>query len=167
MNIYVLRHGIAVEPGTPGCPPEPERPLTPKGRRTLCRIAAAMKEMKLSFDAIFSSPYVRARQTAEIVANSLKCRDRLKLVDALEPSSNPHKCVEFLQRLGPSTEDILLVGHEPLLSQLVSLLISGNTSSGIVLKKGALCQLELESPGPRPHARLAWLLTPKQMLRMR
>ena len=79
MNLYLLRHGIAVEPGTPGCEKDSERPLTPKGKRQLRQIAAAMKKMDLRFDLILSSPFLRARQTAEIIAESLTLKKQLAI----------------------------------------------------------------------------------------
>ena len=74
MDLYLLRHGIAVEPGSPGYAKDADRPLTPEGERKLGQIAEAMEALELSFDLILSSPYVRARQTAEIVAATLKAR---------------------------------------------------------------------------------------------
>jgi hypothetical protein len=66
MNIFILRHGIAAEPGAPGIKTDAERPLIPKGEQRLREAAGAMEKMGLSFDAIISSPYLRAKQTAEI-----------------------------------------------------------------------------------------------------
>jgi len=81
MNLYLLRHGIAVEPGTTGFEKDSERPLTPKGQHQLRQIAAAMKKMDLRFDLILSSPFLRAKQTAEIIADSspLKNNSRLRM----------------------------------------------------------------------------------------
>jgi len=68
MELYLLRHGLAVERGTTGFENDSARPLTPKGRRQLRQIAAAMKRLNLRCDLILSSPFRRAKQTAEIVA---------------------------------------------------------------------------------------------------
>ena len=81
MNLYLLRHGIAVDPSKPGIARDAERPLLPKGKRRLRQIAEAMGALGISFDVILSSPYERAKQTAEIVAKSLKQRKRLKFSD--------------------------------------------------------------------------------------
>ena len=78
MNLYLLRHGIAADPSLPEFTNDAERPLTPKGQRRLRQIVKAMGAFNLSFDVIFSSPYVRTKQTAEIVAKSLKRRSRQK-----------------------------------------------------------------------------------------
>ena len=166
MNLYILRHGIAVEPGTPGYMKDADRPLTPEGERKLRRIAEAVEALDLSFDLILSSPYLRARQTAEIVAEGLKARKRLELSDSLTPGGSPKKLVELLNHLQPSAGSVLLVGHEPYLSGLISLLVSGDASFAVVMKKGGLCKLSTESLKPGRCATLEWLLTPKQMALM-
>ena len=68
MEIYFLRHGIAVKRGTEGYKNDSERPLTEKGVRRMRETANGMHDLGLDFDWILSSPYVRAKQTAEIVA---------------------------------------------------------------------------------------------------
>ena len=166
MDLYILRHGIAVEPGTPGYETDADRPLTPEGERKLRQIADAMRALELSFDLILSSPYLRARQTAEIVAAALGARKRLEMSDALTPSGSIKKLVELLKRREPSPESVLLVGHEPYLSELISLLLSGKESFAVVMKKGGLCKLTTESLKPGRCATLQWLLTPKQMALM-
>jgi phosphohistidine phosphatase len=166
MNIFILRHGIAVERGTAGFENDAERPLTPKGKRQLRKSAATMKKMKLRFDLILSSPYERARRTAEIVADELKLEKRLKFTDALKYEGDPEKFAAELARLKPMPKDLLLVGHEPYLSRLVSLLVSGNRDLALDLKKGGLCKLEAENLHDGKCAQLAWLLTPKQMKEM-
>src|SRR5438270_13273231 len=121
MNLYLLRHGLAVEPGTLGYT-EAERPLTPKGERKLHKIARAMQALELSFDCILSSPYVRARDTAEIVATELKLKKKIELTETLLPDGNARKLVELVKQLQPAPQSVLLVGHEPHLSGLISLL---------------------------------------------
>lgn len=163
MNIFILRHGIAVERGTKGFDSDSQRPLTPKGRRQLRKSAAAMKRMRLHFDLILSSPYERAKKTAEIVAGELKLTKRLRLTDALRAEVAPASVVAEMMGLKRGPEDVLLVGHEPYLSRLISLLVSGNGDMMIDLKKGGLGKLEVEKLHPGKCAQLAWLLTPKQM----
>jgi phosphohistidine phosphatase len=163
MNLYILRHGIAEEPGTPGHPCDCDRTLTPKGRRKILRIVEAMKAMELSFDLILSSPFVRARQTAEIVTTSFRAKKRLAFADELAVGGNPRKLLDQILRIKPAPENILLVGHEPCLSSLVSLLVAGNSSFSVTLKKGGFCKLEIEALKYGRCATCAWLLTPAQM----
>src|SRR5437868_14257686 len=124
MNLFILRHGLAVEPGTARFAKDSERPLTPKGKRKVSKIAKAMKAMELSFDVILSSPYVRARETAQIVAEGLNAGKRLKLTEALAPGGSAEKLIDLINQNGLPTENVLLVGHEPCLSELISLLVS-------------------------------------------
>src|SRR5215471_19183251 len=141
MNLYILRHGLAVDHGAPGYPNDADRPLTPKGKRKLQKIANAMEALKLSFDLILSSPYTRARQTAEIVAEVLRQRRKLEFSEDLVPDGNYKNLIEYLNRLKSRAEDVVLVGHEPYLSGLISLLVSGDSDFSVVMKKGGLCKL--------------------------
>ena len=164
MNLYLLRHGIAVEPGTPGFENDADRPLIPKGARRLHSVAAAMKKLELSFDLILSSPFVRAKQTAEIVAGELKLKKRIEFFGGLVPGGNPKALIHALDELKPSPDNVLLVGHEPYLSRLISLLVSGGLdAAAIEMKKGGLCKLEAGKLSPGRCATLVWLLTPRQM----
>ena len=140
-----------------------ERQLTPKGKRQLRQTAAAMKKMGLRFDLILSSPYLRAKQTAEIVAESLKLKKQLKFSDALAPDGSPKILIRQLNELKPAPENVLLVGHEPYLSRLISLLTTGGMDLVMDFKKGGLCKLETEKLSHDRCATLVWLLTPRQM----
>jgi len=163
VNLYLLRHGIAVEPGTPGIENDSERLLIPKGERRLRSAAAAMRKLELSFDLILSSPFVRAKQTTEIVADELKLKKRVEFFDGLVPDGNSKALIHALNELKPAADNVLLVGHEPYLSRLISLLVSGGADAAIEMKKGGLCKLEVGELRHGQCARLAWLLTPSQM----
>jgi phosphohistidine phosphatase len=166
MELYILRHAIAVERGTPGYENDFERPLTAEGEEKLRRIARAMCALDLSFDLILSSPFVRARQTAERVAAVLKHRKGLELRDSLGADSDPRAFVAELKASGSTLERLLLVGHEPFLSSLVALLTTGTLKSCVVLKKAGLCKLTVTSLRVGRCATLEWLLTPRHMLLM-
>jgi len=165
MDLYCLRHGLAMDRDALAFPEDAERPLTGEGKRKMRTTAQGMKAMGLAFDVILVSPCLRARQTARIVAREFHARDRLKLADCLAPEGSPKRVVECLNRLDPRPQAVLLVGHEPGLSELVSLLTTGNLRLGIVLKKGGLCKLSAETLKPARCAVLEWLLTPKLMAR--
>ena len=164
MNLFILRHGIAVEPGTPGYEDDSRRPLIPKGERRLQAAASAMKKLELSFDLILSSPFIRARQTAEIVAKALKLKKQLHFSDDLVPGGDARALIQKLNEWKPAPENVLLVGHEPHLSRFISLLVSGGAdTAAIEMKKGGLCKLEADSLRAGGRATLIWLLTPSQM----
>ena len=166
MNLYILRHGLAVERGAAGYARDSERPLTPKGERKVWRIAEAMGAMELSFDLILSSPYVRARETAEIVVQAFKAGKKLEFSNHLTPEGSAQELLGFLRDHNARPENVLLVGHEPYLSELISLFLGGDSRVMVNLKKGGLCKLEVESLRPGHCASLAWLLTPKLMALM-
>jgi phosphohistidine phosphatase len=166
MNLYILRHGIATELNAQVLAKDADRPLTPEGKRKLWQVAEAMAALELSFNLVLSSPYLRARQTAEIIVEALKARKRLELSDSLTPDGSAKKLVDLLNHLQPPPESVLLVGHEPYLSGLISLLVSGDASLAVVMKKGGLCKLSTDSLKHGRCAALEWLLTPKQMALM-
>jgi phosphohistidine phosphatase len=122
--------------------------------------------LKISFDVILSSPYVRAAQTAEIVAKSFKRRKQLKFTGDLTPGGNPKLLIQLVNELRPRPKNILLVGHEPFLSKLIALLTAGNTSMEIDLKKGSLCKLETDSLRYGRCATFVSLLAPRHMALM-
>ena len=165
MNIYILRHGLAGEKGSSEYANDADRPLTSEGERKLSKITDAMKTLGLKFDLILSSPYVRTRQTAEIVAEAFKAREKLDFSKTLQPDGDPSELIKVLNRR-KAPDSPLLVGHEPYLSSLISILISGDGRASVTLKKGGLCKLSAESLKYGRCASLRWLVTPKQMLRI-
>ena len=167
MNVYLLRHGIAVAGDQPGIASDAERPLTPKGIKRMRAAAQGLRRLKISFDAILTSPLVRARQTAEIVAAALGRENRLEEVSELAPESSVDHLISGLTRF-QDKEDLLLVGHNPLLTHASSFLIAGKkqTSFQIDLKKGGLCCIEIDGLPPGTPGTLHWFLTPKQLRRL-
>jgi len=165
MEVYFLRHGLAVEPGTAGFEDDILRPLTAKGRRQLRKIAGAIKNLEPDIDLILSSPLVRAKQTAEIVADKLKLKKQLRYSDALAPRGSVASLLRQLEREQPNK--VLLVGHEPDLSRLVSLLVTGGSDLQMDFKKAGLCKVEAETLRNGKCGTLQWLLTPKQLKELR
>jgi phosphohistidine phosphatase len=163
VNLYLLRHGLAVELGSPGYQKDADRPLTPEGRRKMKKVAAGLRALDLSFDLILSSPYVRARQTAELVASGLGIKRRLQMCDALVPGARFKGLIDLIHHLEPAPQELLLVGHEPYLSDLISLLLSGEIGLSLTMKKGGLCKLAIESLQLGRCATLEWLTTPGQL----
>ena len=163
MNLYLLRHGIAEERNPLGSKPDPARQLTPEGIRKIERIACAMQSMELEFDVVLSSPFLRAVETARIVADKFEVASKLEQDKSLAPDGNPQQLITSLEKRGRKASHILLVGHEPYLSRLISLLVSGDTSLQIELKKGGLAFLEIRNLHYGRCAILKWLLTPGQL----
>ena len=167
MNLFILRHGLATDPVRDGAKSDSERTLTAEGRRKMRRIAKAMREMELSFDLILTSPYARARETAEIVAQRLDLMKRLECNDHLIPGGSARKLIDFINDLKGTPRSLMLVGHEPGLSQFIAFLTSNDGGLSLNLKKGGLAMLSVGVLRYGKCAELEWLLTPGQMRLMR
>ena len=163
MNLYLLRHGMAVDIAELDFAGDAARPLTPKGRRQLRKVAAALRAMKVKFDTLLSSPLVRTQQTTEVIAAELKFKFVPGLSDELRPGGSAEKLIKQINARKPAPENLLLVGHEPDLSELLSLLVTGDAGGGFSFKKAGLAKLEVGKLSAGKCATLAWLLTPAQM----
>jgi len=164
MKLFILRHGIAVDHGTPGYASDSERPLTPGGRRKTRVIARRLARLGVKPDVILTSPLVRARQTAEIVATELRLKKRLQLCEPLASGGDPRQIVAHMNRCHPEADSVMLVGHEPDLSAFASWLLTGSTSGApMELKKGGVCVLEANRLKAGRCATLLWLAPPKLM----
>jgi phosphohistidine phosphatase len=157
MKLYILRHGEAAEHFDSRYK-EAERPLTQKGIERTRQLAHALRQMEIPFDTILSSPLTRARQTAEIVARGIK--GHVQIANELA-GSDLNNLVEHIDRLRPEPDALLLVGHEPHLSSLVSLLCTGGDGLSVKLKKGALCRLAIDRLTAGKCATLEWLWQPR------
>lgn len=164
MNLYLMRHGIAVAPDDPAFPDDNERPLTSKGVKRMRRAARGVARLEISFDGILTSPLVRARQTAEIVAAALGMEAHLEAISSLAPDSTVDHLLFGLTRY-QDRGHLLLVGHEPLLSQTMSALLcpGGRQDLTIEVRKGSLCRIEVDSLPPSKPGTLHWHLTPRQL----
>ena len=126
--------------------------------------ARGLRRLGLSFDTVLTSPFVRARQTAEIVAESLGLEDRLEEISELTTERSVDQLISGLIRFQDS-KHLLLVGHNPLLGHAASFLIAGKKEIRleIELKKGGLCRIEIDGLPPDSPGTLHWFLTPKQL----
>jgi len=160
MKLYVLRHADAADDNDPRFENDADRPLTIKGVRRTKLLAHALRQWEITFDAILSSPLLRARETAEIVMRGLRLQGKLELSDHLAPSGDVEKLLNRLNTLRPVPKNALLVGHEPYLSNLISLLCAGGPNLSLTLKKGGLCRMEVDQLHSARCANLEWLLAP-------
>jgi phosphohistidine phosphatase len=164
MNLYLMRHGVAVAADDPDMTHNSERPLTSKGVKRMRRAARGLRLLKIPFDGILTSPVMRARQTAEIVAAALGMEAQLEEISGLAPESTVEHLLFGLTRY-QDREHLLLVGHEPLLSRTIVSLLCGSAEKGfeIPVRKGSLCRIELNGISPPGTGILHWFLTPKQL----
>ncbi len=161
MKLYALRHADAADHDDPRFDNDADRPLTIKGVRRAKLLAHALRQWEITFDAILSSPLVRTRETAEIVMRGLRLQGKLELTEHLAPSGDVEKLLNRLNTLRPAPKNALLVGHEPYLSNLISLLCAGGPNLALTLKKGGLCRMEVAQLHSARCAHLEWLLAPR------
>jgi phosphohistidine phosphatase len=157
MLIYVLRHAIA-EDAAPGGS-DSARALTSEGRKKLSSVLERAKKAGTSPSIILTSPYVRARQTARMAAQAFDREDGVIETSALVPSGSPDLVWDEISEYR-SEGQIMVVGHEPLLSELVSFLLSA-PALRVDMRKAALVAISMESLRGAPRGVLQWMLTPK------
>ena len=152
MKVYFLRHGDAGDPEK-WRGDDAERPLSAEGRERTTLEARALAAMRLKLDVMLTSPLLRARQTAMIVAEALKMRvgddDRIVNLDSRK--------LKGILADHSDAGAIMLVGHEPSMSETISRAIGGGD---IDLKKGGLACFEMRDPDSS-RGRLLWLIPPK------
>jgi len=160
MMLYIMRHGLADEPTPKG--DDAARKLTLRGADKIRKAAAGMRAMGLALNAILTSPITRALETAEIVASEIGAINP-RAVPELSTGASPANALEALikQKLA---ENVLLVGHEPTLSRLASLMLTGSSESvSIKLKQGGVIALEFPDRVERGAASLRWMMTQRQL----
>ena len=129
-------------------------------------MAGWLKDLGVEFDTIITSPLKRAHQTASIVSKIFNIESNLMNWDELQPEGNRIELYRKLasEQLFKQESAVLIVGHEPYLSSLISEIISEtNASSHVVLKKAGLAKIRITSQAQTTHGELEWLLTPKPM----
>ena len=158
MKLYLVRHAIAED--LTDQEDDNLRPLTDKGRKKMHQIARALEELGVQPDLIVSSPYVRASQTASILAKELKYKEELAYSDLLMPMGEPSDMIgEINEKF--SVDELMLVGHEPNLGSLASVLLTGGPDLSVNFKKGGVCCLSADDLHYDRKASLEWLVTPK------
>jgi len=152
MNLYFLRHGLADWPDWKR--PDAERPLTEEGVVRMRASAQTIKQLDLGLAAILSSPLVRARQTADVVAQALGLS--LTIKSQLAPGFAKPALAKLLPAFSQANA-LMFVGHEPDLSEIIADLIGGGQ---VVMKKGSLARVDIAS-AESLAGELVWLLAPK------
>ncbi len=165
MQLVVIRHAIAQERDefAPTGRDDSLRPRTAKGEAKMKKAAAGLREVVPSIDVLAASPYIRAQQTAQIVAAEYD-GVRVETTSSLEPESAMEEFAEWLRR--QRGETVAVVGHEPHLGTLVTWLMTGIEESRVPLKKGAAVSLEFPALPTSGTGRLQWALTASQLGRL-
>ena len=162
-EIYLIRHGLAEERGD-AWPDDAKRPLTDEGMSRLRKAARGLVRLGVAFDVVMTSPYVRARQTAEVFAAAMDPKPHLTNADSLTPDGSFAAVVADLGKHARRGR-IALVGHEPSLGELAARLTGSRHP--VSFKKGAVCCVEVDSLPPAGPGDLRWFLTPQILRRIR
>jgi phosphohistidine phosphatase len=163
MQLYIVRHGIAIDREDPKCPPDPERYLTDEGDEKTKQVAKGVAALQAGVDLLLSSPYVRANQTAEIFAQALDYpRQKIRRTDLLLPGAEPSLLFRELAK-EKQASSVFLFGHAPQLDDIIATAL-GSKRHVTALKKAGVALIELKRVSP-PIGQLVWLATPKLLRR--
>jgi phosphohistidine phosphatase len=155
VKLYLLRHGIADQPDWSG--PDSDRPLNAEGIESLQKSAKRLAKLTLEPGLILHSPYVRAKQTAVIVATALEATARLREDARLAPGFGIELLGQILKE-NAAAAALMLVGHNPDFEEVASAVIGGGSIS---VGKGAVACIEIETVSSRPAGSLKWLASKK------
>jgi phosphohistidine phosphatase len=161
-TLYLVRHAIAAEQGA-AYPDDSKRPLTSRGIEKFKKVARGFARLDPGVDLVVTSPFARARQTADLLARALPGHPPVVETRALTPNADFD---QFLDELGLHTRraGIALVGHEPSLPQFVQALLDAH--GAFELKKGAIVCIEVDRLPPSAPGRLVWSMPPKTLARL-
>ena len=163
MKLYIVRHGVAEEQAARGG--DAARTLTPGGRSRMRRIARGLRRLRVSVDTLFTSPLVRATETAAILVDKHGGLPKPVELDALASGVAPLESIRVLAQKA-KRGNVMIVGHEPGLSGIAAALLTGSPDGmAMALKKGGVIALELDRLAPR-RATLLWMGTPRALRRL-
>jgi phosphohistidine phosphatase len=163
MQLYIVRHGIAIDREDPKCPPDPQRYLTEEGVKKTEQVAKGVASLGITADLFLTSPYIRAAQTAEIFAAALEyAKQKIRRTDLLLPGAEPSLLFRELAK-DRQASCVFLFGHAPQLDDIVATAL-GSKRHLTSLKKAGVALIELKRISP-PIGMLAWLATPKLLRR--
>jgi phosphohistidine phosphatase len=156
MEIYIVRHGIAEDPDH--AKRDSDRRLTEEGHEKTAKAARHFSKRVAKVDMIFHSPFLRAVETAKYFAAEFP-KARVEAAGGLLPEDSPKNAQKLLSKL-PDGASVMIVGHEPYLSSLTSLLITGSEEPILEFKKAGIAGIECTGSS-LANCRLSFLLSPK------
>jgi phosphohistidine phosphatase len=157
-HLYLVRHAVAEARG-PAWPDDAQRPLTADGAKRWRRQASGLVAIDARPDLILTSPFTRARQTADLLATAFPKKPKVVEVPALQPGVKARDVLKSLEA-DSRVASLALVGHEPGLGELAALLVGWKTPPEF--KKGGVARVDVAIlPPPAGSGQLQWWLTPK------
>jgi phosphohistidine phosphatase len=158
MRLYVVRHAWAGEHGDPRWPNDADRPLTHEGKERFRRVIRKLSERGIAPHVIATSPYVRARQTAEILAKGVDGKPEVIDIPGLASGGDWHSALDWA--CTREEEEIAFVGHMPDLGEMSAAMIGCDRRS-IGFAKGAIAAIDFPSHPTVGEGLLCWLVTAK------
>src|SRR5262245_7559403 len=158
-ELYIVRHAIAAERGDEW-PDDDKRPLTEKGIVRFKDSLSGLKWLDVTLDEIFTSPLVRAKQTADLLAAAIPGKPAVKLLEVLAPGPGPEEVMKQLAHVAKRRR-VALVGHEPGLGQLAAHLLGAKRP--LEFRKGGVCRIDLQGLTENRPGSLVWFVTPKML----
>jgi phosphohistidine phosphatase len=162
LELYLVRHAVAAERGA-DWPDDTARPLTPDGAAKFRKVARGLAAFGVEIDIIFTSPLVRCRQTADLLADGLPGNPRVQAIDALAPGGGMPAVIAEIARKAKRPR-IALVGHEPDLGHLAAKLIG--LKRPLEFRKGAICRIDVDGLPPGGLGQLRWFAPPRMLRRL-
>ncbi|MFH1739401.1 MAG: phosphohistidine phosphatase SixA [bacterium] len=156
MELYLIRHADAEPIDSPGVRCDAERALTLEGKREFKKVASGLKKVAGVPNLILTSPFVRARQTAEILRDTFGLQSNaLQQDDRLAAGASPQNILYLVNEM--KRDRLVLVGHEPDFSRFISATTCGHAQGGVAMKKGGVARIDFNGR----DTELIWLLPPK------
>ncbi len=159
MEIYLIRHAIAAERGE-AYPDDAKRPLTPRGIARFRQEVAGLVALDVTVEQILTSPLVRTRQTADLLAAHLPGAPPVATCDALAPDGSIASVIDELGKYARRRR-VAIVGHEPGIGDVAARLIGARERFDF--KKGAICRIDVETVPPAKPGMLRWFMTPRML----
>ncbi len=162
-ELYLIRHGKAEERGD-AWPDDSKRPLTELGSEGMKKAARGLMRLGVTFDVVMTSPYVRTRQTAELVAAAFDARPQIVACESLTPNGSFQSLLEDLDAQNKRMH-IAIVGHEPDLGEVAARL--AGLRQALEFKKGAVCRIDVKTLPPAGAGNIRWFMTAPMLAAIR
>ena len=162
-ELYLVRHAIAAERGEEW-PDDAKRPLTVRGISRFKEVVRGLRHLGVELDEVFTSPLVRARQTADLLGTGVGGKPVVRVLDCLSPGHAPSAVMAQLAKSSRGTR-IALVGHEPELGELAAHLIGAKRS--LEFRKGGVARIDVGGVSSRRAGSLIWFLPPRVLRGLR
>ena len=161
-ELYLVRHALAAERGD-DWPDDAKRPLTTNGVSRFREVVEGLAWFDVGLDEIYSSPLVRARQTADLLSAGIDGQPPVRTLEQLSPG---HEVADVIAELAKRVKRrrVALVGHEPDLGELAAALLGA--SRALAFRKGGVCRIDVDRIAPSTPGSLIWFLPPKILRKM-